>query len=565
MSSKVQSYLCTLIVGLALLICYGEANAQEIFLDPDQVFITTGAGTQFDLELRVDEHTQGIRLFQVLIAFDTSKADTLSTALGPLFDATTYTKVFNSYIYYDTDYGTSILRLEGLLFGATAVVDGPGVVAEVSFITKGTGELNMQILEHVMTDINNDPIASTAAGAVIYINNPPAEFNLLEPFEDEQVPIFPDSNLHLVWQSSSSAYPGESVEYTCELSKSPGFLPGMTTTFASLTDTTVDVDGSSLTLDQTYWFRVTAEGTVNGYQRESTPFGRSFFVVEPEAPSAFALLEPAAADSVIVGPGGSVQFVWEAATSPYPEAMLYDISVSSSPSFPPAGTYTEPALTDTTVSISSNDLTEGPLYWRVTAYGATYGLSVKGSPDPQLFYLAIGAAPGDFELLSPLDGGLTDIYGRASILFDWSDAPSVLPNDTTWYILAVAADPGFSSPSLLLVDSVMDVSEMDVPTAILPVPEFVYWKVLARNRAELTKESTSQYSTRCFMRGDMIAPWGDLDPVDLSFLVEFLFAGGALPLVEESGDLECGGDIDPVDLSFFVEFFFAGGPGPYCP
>ena len=59
----------------------------------------------------------------------------------------------------------------------------------------------------------------------------------------------------------------------------------------------------------------------------------------------------------------------------------------------------------------------------------------------------------------------------------------------------------------------------------------------------------------------------EADPIDLSYLVDFLFAGGPGIVCPEEGDIN--GDsvtADPIDLSYLVDFLFAGGPGPTaCP
>ncbi len=456
MSTTVRSYLCKLLVGLAIIAGTHKANAQEIFLDPDTVFVTTGAGNEIDFDLRVDENTQGIRLFQTIIAFDTSKADTVSTALGPLFESAPYTNVFNSYVYFDSNYGTTVLQIEGLLFGATAIVDGPGIVAEFRIVTKGSGTLELEILEHVMTDINNDPISSTAAGAVVYINQPPASFNLISPTEDDTLAVLPGDSLGLVWESSQSVYPGEAVEYKLELSKTSSFSFGSVSTFFGLSDTVHYVDEASLELDRNYWYRVTAIGEDNNFTTESTPFSRRF-------------------------------------------------------------------------------------------------------------YLAANPPPAAFDLLAPVHLGYTDVYGRSIITFDWEDATSGLSNDTLWYTVTVATAPDFAPPSVVFQDSIMDVSQYDVPTASLPLPETVFWKVLARNRTGQTTPSTSDFETFCFMRGDMTPAYGVVDPIDLSFLVDYIFAGGMAPYLDLAGDYNCDLTLNPVDLAGFVDYFFAGGAPPFCP
>jgi len=53
---------------------------------------------------------------------------------------------------------------------------------------------------------------------------------------------------------------------------------------------------------------------------------------------------------------------------------------------------------------------------------------------------------------------------------------------------------------------------------------------------------------------------GFADPVDLSYLVDFLFSGGPFP--DPAADVNCDNAVDPVDLSFFVDWLFSGGIEP---
>lgn len=54
---------------------------------------------------------------------------------------------------------------------------------------------------------------------------------------------------------------------------------------------------------------------------------------------------------------------------------------------------------------------------------------------------------------------------------------------------------------------------------------------------------------------------GFANPVDLSLIVDFLFAGGPAPL--PTADVNCsGGVVDPVDLAYYVDWLFAGGSAP---
>jgi hypothetical protein len=69
------------------------------------------------------------------------------------------------------------------------------------------------------------------------------------------------------------------------------------------------------------------------------------------------------------------------------------------------------------------------------------------------------------------------------------------------------------------------------------------------------------------IRGDCNSDGADGDIVDLTFIADFLFAGGPAPLCEEEGDVNGDSAVsDIVDLTFIADFLFAGGPAPAaCP
>lgn len=58
---------------------------------------------------------------------------------------------------------------------------------------------------------------------------------------------------------------------------------------------------------------------------------------------------------------------------------------------------------------------------------------------------------------------------------------------------------------------------------------------------------------------------GAITIVDLNYMVNYLFRGGAAPLpVMEAGDFSCDGFTNIIDLNRNVNYFFRGGPGPTC-
>ncbi len=68
-------------------------------------------------------------------------------------------------------------------------------------------------------------------------------------------------------------------------------------------------------------------------------------------------------------------------------------------------------------------------------------------------------------------------------------------------------------------------------------------------------------------RGDIDGNGVDADPIDLSFLVDYLFSSGIAPPCNTEADFNADGTpADPIDLSTLVDYLFAGGVGPEpCP
>jgi len=58
---------------------------------------------------------------------------------------------------------------------------------------------------------------------------------------------------------------------------------------------------------------------------------------------------------------------------------------------------------------------------------------------------------------------------------------------------------------------------------------------------------------------------GGINVVDITYLVAYLFQGGAAPNPMASGDCNCGGSVNVVDLTMIVAYLFSGGPQPSCP
>ncbi len=68
-----------------------------------------------------------------------------------------------------------------------------------------------------------------------------------------------------------------------------------------------------------------------------------------------------------------------------------------------------------------------------------------------------------------------------------------------------------------------------------------------------------------FICGDINADGSGPDISDEVYLIDWLFAGGAAPLITDAADVNSTGSLDISDLTYLINYMFAGGPAPFCP
>ena len=72
---------------------------------------------------------------------------------------------------------------------------------------------------------------------------------------------------------------------------------------------------------------------------------------------------------------------------------------------------------------------------------------------------------------------------------------------------------------------------------------------------------SSEGESCCALRGD-VNHSGSRDISDLTFLIDYLWAGGPLPLCPDEGDVNGSGSMDISDVTYLVDYLWAGGPLP---
>ncbi len=542
---------------LAVLFAGTGVDAAKIYLDPDTLYITSGVGTEFDLQLKVDAATTDLKLFEYGVRFYPNILDTVSIQQGPLFPAAGGTQF--GYYLFEQD---TILKIEDLIYGAGISVDGPGVLATVRLTAVSAGKADMVVLKHVLHDVYNDPISNTGEGAVIYVNYPPEPFNLMYPSDGNTVHRYPRDSVRLIWSPSASVYPGENVTYEVQYGTSPTFDAGSTTTVSGLTDTTHTLYTNDLST-QTYYWRVTAVGDTYGFERESSPDHRSFNFVLDNPLTAFSLVYPGNGQTISGIPGEQVTFSWHKSTSVYPgESVQYEFELSTTSNFSP-GTVITRTVSDTTNSEPVDDFNEITYYWRVTAIGGLYSYERQSDPYPGSFTFQQGVIePAVFDLLVPEDNAVVELRWDGPVSFGWQFAGSGVPNDTLMYHFYVATDQSFPG-SAIRVDSVKDLTQVEVDTTGLPLAVWLHWKVRATNRYDLTRWSTSDRSVMFYWRGDFNGD-GQYDLADITSVIALVYLGGNDATPPQAADADCDGEFTLSDITKLISRVYLSGSGFPC-
>lgn len=134
-------------------------------------------------------------------------------------------------------------------------------------------------------------------------------------------------------------------------------------------------------------------------------------------------------------------------------------------------------------------------------------------------------------------------------------APGSGPIARVHYRVRTNADVGDTSHMSVTPMGSWSLKAVTAPAAFVPI----------FNEGTLTVASLCD----CSHHGDIAANDGFVDALDLSFLIDHLFAGGAQPPVDatcthlDRGDYNCDGADDSLDLSYLIDLLFQGGD-PAC-
>ncbi len=208
----------------------------------------------------------------------------------------------------------------------------------------------------------------------------------------------------------------------------------------------------------------------------------------------------------------------------------------------------------------TDQLAQERWYWRTQRYdlaGNVAPMSAAAS------FIIDSEKPHAPDILAPMIGDTVD---TDDVVLRWSDESP--PPDSlaasVYYWLQMSTSEYFSNTvwsGNVYADSMTFTSET------FDLGASYYWRVRAIDSAG---HSSGYQTTATFL----YAPYTCADPdgsgvaatpIDLSYLVDFLFSGGPSPIPMISGSMDCDESVDPVDLAYLVDFLFAGGPEPCCP
>jgi len=520
------------------------------YLEPDTIYITTGAGVEFELDLLVDSEIQNLKGYEAYIGYNKFVLDTIEVLEGPL------TYYSNSYFDVFLVGESTQLLVESVILGGGASVDGPGKLADITLISLDSGGVVDMNLEIIARDSANELMTVNTAGAVAVINAPPAHFDLVTPPHQENLYLDYGENMSFFWDMTYSFYPDDLVRYELTYSADPDFPPGNTTVEETFNNY-FSVPVSTLDTGRYYW-KVKAINTYGHSIWSDETF--HFQLNTYSYPDGFNLIYPAQDEDLLVPITDDLELIWSSSgTEVQGDYIRYNLYYSQSPDFPPEATDTVRALSDTVHTLTAADLSTAYYYWKVEAYN-TLGYHTWCSELTRGFDLTIAANPGIFSLLSPIDGVYYNMNSGEGVQLAWSQSVSVIPDDTLTFTIYFGTDDNL--PANSVKDTfVVDQLEITLPDDFIPRREIYYWAVKATNRIGYDTMSANVNSLMTYYRGDADGS-GAFNILDVTHIINYLYKGGPEPIPSLSADPNCSESINILDVTYIINCLYKSGPAP---
>jgi len=190
-----------------------------------------------------------------------------------------------------------------------------------------------------------------------------------------------------------------------------------------------------------------------------------------------------------------------------------------------------------------------PFTLEFTADGLPFRMAKNATMSSTGYDFAATFAGG--EMLAPRSGSFVHINPP---VFAWPNKANI--------DFQLAADLDFST---IIIDSTIASSTFQ-PADALPIADTTtfYWRIKpagSGNYGSIYALNLVPSSPSC---GDVDGNPGPINVLDLNFLVNRIFRGGAAPPNFENADLDNDGKINIIDLNFLVNYIFRGGQPPTC-
>ena len=202
---------------------------------------------------------------------------------------------------------------------------------------------------------------------------------------------------------------------------------------------------------------------------------------------------------------------------------------------------------------------EGRWYWQVELVDSAGNNS--GYTSPATFVMDSETPAVPTQQLPANDA----VEGQDTVLFRWSSpAPPAYDVSPEFYHLQISSSPLFFSiyySQQVLSDS------LKLPASLFIEDVELYWRVKAQDSAGHSSQYQSapfSFVYALFLCGDISGDDDGPNIIDLTYMVDYIFRGGAAPAPFISGDVNCDSNSNILDLTYMVDYIFRGGPFPCC-
>jgi len=441
------SYILRILCFSILLVIFvrpplAESQEAGVFLNPDTTYII-GDGVVFILNIEVDDNTDSLHAYRLNLDFnrnvfdtcffDTTYIDTIPEPDSLVID-TLYavyaeegslmtSSPYETFFTWNLTSDSSSIFIADALMGPDTYVYGPGVIAKVYFITKGSGESPLIFQNVVLKKAYYDTIPSVSTDGIAYINTPPSSFNLISPDDSAVFKTWEIDSTMLDWEDALTVYPGDSILYTLYYSISENFDPSLTDSVLNINESQYElyVDTFTVPYSLIYW-KVKAYN-IYGFETWCDPSYLRFAVLPLAPPTNFNLLSPPDSTVIKAFEDTSVILDWDSSVTYYPgDSVLFTLYYSPEENFDLDSTYLVDSLSESEYELSIDTFTQAstPIYWKVRAFDVLLSLETWCAP-PYSYFLIVNYICGDVN--SDISLSVGDVIYIINYLFKGGPAP----------------------------------------------------------------------------------------------------------------------------------------------